>query len=716
MTPRFQLSSPFRSSSTGNRQGAPHHLDATTVRPRGVASPRRRHLPVAVLTAAALAAAPSAAIPTSAAAVSGTSSTTATAAEFQVAEAARWRAQYHFTVPDRWKNDPQRPVYVNGKYNYYYLYNGDYDQKVGTAWRLATTGDNVTFQDQGVAAPKETNPNYDLWSGSAVVDTNNTAGFGAGAIIMLVTQMDHPTPEQIKNATGTQAQFLWYSTDGGRNFRPHGETPVIANPGRRDARDPKVVWDEQRRRWVALIAEGDRISFYTSPNLRNWARVSEYVNNQLGVLECPDLFQIRADDGSLQWVMGLSANGYLTGAPNTYAYWTGTFDGVRFTPSNPTPQWLDHGFDWYGGVTWEDPASTQKDRRFAMAWMNNWAYAHNTPTWPAEGFNGTDSIVREIRMKKYGSSYSLVSQPVSTLPSLASSVRNLGSRQVNGNLALDYRGTAYQLETEISWDQIDNVGLQLRRSSDGSRHADVGVFQNFSYLNRGGTGQPDTSREKLESRAPFDRAAKKVRLRILVDRTTIEVFVDDGRHVHSSQVFADPGDAGINLYASGGTATFSNITITEYRDIAQRPARVLAGFEGSTWGDGWSATGSFAGAGPSTANLPGQVGRKVADTFVGGGDPATGTITSPSFVVDRNRLHFLIGGGRHPLGVEPATSVQLLVDGRPVRTATGNNDDRLRPVEWDVSQFAGRTAQVQILDDATGAWGHLMVDQVVLAD
>src|SRR5437763_5300207 len=85
--------------------------------------------------------------------------------------AATYRAQYHFTVPDHWKNDPQRPVYVNGKFNYYYLYNVDYPNEVGTAWRLATTSDGVAFADQGVAAPKKTNANYDLWSGSAVVDT-----------------------------------------------------------------------------------------------------------------------------------------------------------------------------------------------------------------------------------------------------------------------------------------------------------------------------------------------------------------------------------------------------------------------------------------------------------------------------------------------------------------------------------------------------------------
>ncbi|MFE5407244.1 glycoside hydrolase family 32 protein [Microbacterium sp. NPDC056569] len=629
-----------------------------------------------------------------------------------------FRAQYHFTVPDHWKNDPQRPVFVDGKFHYYYLYNSDYDAdpaaNFGTEWRLATSYDGVVFADQGVAAPKKSNANYDLWSGSAVVDEQNTAGFGAGAVVMLVTQMDHPTPAQQANASGPQAQFLWYSTDGGRNFRPYGDAPVIANGGRADFRDPKIVWDAERGRWVALIAERDRVSFYTSPDLKTWSRVWEYVNPAIGTIECPDLFRIRANDGTIKWVFGVSANGYATAEPATFAYWTGVFDGTSFTFDQSAPQWLDHGFDWYGAVTWEDPASPL-DRRYAVGWMNNWDYAHSTPTWTADGFNGTDSITREIRLKRYGSTFSLVSQPVAALADITTARTDLGDVTVDGFLPLAYDGDAYQVEADVTWETATNIGLQLRRSADGTRHADVGVTGAYAYLNRGQTGHP-AGTWKTESRTPFDGAAGTVHLRILVDRTTIEVFVDDGRYVHSSQVFAPVGDDGIALYSSGGAAVFRDLTITEFGSVVQRPARLLADFEGDAWGQGWTTTGSFTAAGPSEAGLRGQVGRRVADTFAGGGDPATGTITSPPFTVDRNFLHFLIGGGDHPLGVEPATSVQLLVDGRPVRTVTGADTAELRHIEWDLRDLAGRTAQFQILDDATGSWGHLMVDHVVLSD
>lgn len=651
--------------------------------------------------------------------VGGSTPVAASADAADIESPDEYRAQYHLTVPDHWKNDPQRPVFVDGKFHYYYLYNSDYDANpaanFGTAWRLATSYDGVVFADQGVAAPKKTNPNYDLWSGSAVVDHGNTAGFGPGAVVMLVTQMDHPTPEQQATASGPQAQFLWYSTDGGRNFRPYGEQPVIPNEGRRDFRDPKVVWDAEHSRWVALIAERDRVSFYTSADLKTWSRAWEYVNAGIGTIECPDLFQIRADDGTVKWVFGVSANGYATNEPATFAYWTGSFDGTSFAFDHAAPQWLDHGFDWYGAVTWEDPTAPL-DRRYAVGWMNNWDYAHSTPTWEHDGFNGTDSITRQLELTRYGAeSFSLVSAPVAALHDIATSQIEFGDITVDGFLPLAYQGDAYEISADVTWKTATNVGLQLRRSTDGSRHADVGVTGEYAYLNRGQTGHP-AGTWKTESRTPFDGDKGMVRLRILVDRTTIEVFVDDGRYVHSSQVFAPAGDDGIALYTSNGSATFHDLTITEFGSVAQRPARVIGDFEGSSWGDGWTATASFATAAPSRSDLSGQVGGKVADTFVGAGDAATGSITSPAFTVDRNFVHFLVGGGDHPLGVEPATSVQLLVGGLPVRTATGSDSATLRHVEWDVREFAGRTAQFQILDDATGEWGHLMVDHVTLSD
>ena len=485
---------------------------------------------------------------------------------------ATYRPEFHLSVPQEWMNDPQRPLYLDGRYLHYYLYNGDYrDDGNGTEWRLATTRDGVVFHDEGVAVPKFTNGNGDVWSGSAVVDTHGTAGFGEGAVVALVTQQDH----RRKNPEHQQAQFLWYSADGGRTFRPYGDEPVLPNPGAADFRDPKVVRDEERGRWVMLLAEGEKIGLYVSGDLRGWRYVSGFVRHGIGLLECPDLFRLRASDGRTRWVLGAGANGRAAGLPHTYAYWTGDFDGETFHPDGDEPQWLDHGFDWYAAVTWEkhgEDGSVDPEVRRAQAWMNNWEYPDATPTTGADGFNGAMSVVREVTLQRRESGeYALLSRPVPALDAHASRTRRFGTRAVDGERELPFTGQAYDLRTELALDgSVTNAGLRLRTSGDGTRHLDVGVHGDYAYVSRADTrspaGKPGAAEKKdsLESRTPVDPAARRVRLRVLVDRTSVELFVDDGRFVHTHAVFPEPGDTGVTLFAEGGRAHFGDMEIRTF--------------------------------------------------------------------------------------------------------------------------------------------------------
>ncbi|MGD6741350.1 glycoside hydrolase family 32 protein [Streptomyces sp. BH106] len=479
-------------------------------------------------------------------------------------QSASYRAEYHFTVPDQWKNDPQKPIWIDGEYHYYYLYNADYlagGTTTGTAWRLATSTDLVSFKDRGIAIPKDTTSNGDVWSGSAVVDTGNTAGFGAGAVVVLATM-------QPDDAANTQAQYLWYSTDKGRTFKNHGTVPAVPNPGVKDFRDPKVIRDEERGRWVMVLAEGIKVGFYHSANLKEWTYAGGFVKEGIGVLECPDLFRITTADGTAKWVLGGSANGKASGLPNTYAYWTGEFDGTTFTPDAPEPQWLDHGFDWYGAVTFEKHAANgavDPAVRYAIGWLNNWDYPNTTPTIDADGFNGTDSIVRELTLHRAASgTHYLASRPVRALDQHVSRTVDLGDVTVDGQLVLDYTGTAYELATEITWDQLTGSGVQLRRSADGSRHIDAGVYGDYAFVNRRGAVNPDTTGKWQESKSPFDASAHKVTLRVLVDRTSVEVFFDDGRHTHSMEAFPYLADTRLALFTIDGKAVFRNTVIREF--------------------------------------------------------------------------------------------------------------------------------------------------------
>ncbi|WP_141430792.1 glycoside hydrolase family 32 protein [Bacillus sp. 03113] len=473
-----------------------------------------------------------------------------------------YRANYHFTTPDKWKNDPQRPIFFEGKYHYYYLYNRDYPNGNGTEWRHATSKDLVHWKDEGIAIPKYTNKNGDPWSGSFVVDENNTAGFGKGALVAIVTQ---PSADG-----GKQEQNLWYSTDKGKTFTSFSDHPVMPNPGTKDFRDPKIIWDQQAGKWVMTLAEGMKIGFYESNNLKDWNYTSSFLTENIGIVECPDLYIMRANDGTFKWVLGASANGKSIGKPNTYAYWTGSFDGKAFSPDHNEPQWLDYGFDWYGAVTFEEgEGSDPYNHRYALAWMNNWDYPHNTPTLK-EDFNGLDSIVRQIKLVQADNgTYTLTSQPIEALNQLAGVTDSFNQIKVDGSKMLNVTGDAYQFDADISWSELKNVGVRLRESADKKRHVDVGIFVDglYSYVNRGLTGQPDQSNKYVESRAPFDVNKKNVHLKILVDKTSIEVFVDDGKVVYSNEIFPELDDKGITLFTEGGTAIFKDVKIKHFDSI-----------------------------------------------------------------------------------------------------------------------------------------------------
>ncbi|MEC0281600.1 levanbiose-producing levanase [Terribacillus saccharophilus] len=473
------------------------------------------------------------------------------------AQTISYRPDFHFSSPDKWKNDPQQPIYYQGKYHYYYLYNKDYPEGNGTEWRHATSEDLIHWEDHGVAIPKYTTENGDPWTGSVVHDKNNTAGFGEDALIAIVTQ---PTGK-----SGRQEQYLWYSTDGGNTFKQESEEPVLANPGTEDFRDPKVIWNDEKNNWIMLLAEGDKIGFYESADLKTWTFTGDFQTDGIGVLECPDLFQLRAPDGAVKYVLGMSANGEGKGEPKTYAYWTGDFDGTTFTPDEENPKWLDYGFDWYGGVTFEDGLSEDEQaKRYALAWMNNWSYADQTPSMKYDGFNGTDSIVREITLQQEGDGYYLASQPIAELDQLFQSADTVENIELqNETKALDISAETYRLDADISWTESPNVGLRLRESKDHSRHLDVGIAaaDGYSYVNRSHISNPDQEGVYQESKAPFDTEKKLAHLTILVDKTSVEVFVNDGEVVHSNVVFPHPQDQAISIFAEGGSAKFDNISI-----------------------------------------------------------------------------------------------------------------------------------------------------------
>lgn len=467
------------------------------------------------------------------------------------------RAVYHLTPPSGWLSDPQRPVLAGGEYHLYYLHS-DRNNAPGW-WQHATTADTVSFTDRGAAIPL-VRADFPVWTGSGVLDRHDTAGFGENALVVLATQ---PTGGDRYE----QEQYLYHSADNGYTFTAYGP-PVIDNPDHSDwFRDPKIHWDAARGEWVAVIGRQQAMWFYTSPDLIHWTHTSvfTYATPNIGGFECPDLFEMTADDGTAHWVLGASTQGDYSGLPDTYAYWTGRWDGTSWTSDQPDPQWLDWGWDWYAAVTWPD-ADAPDTSRYALAWMNNWQYAARTvPTDVSDGYNGQLSAVRQLRLARQPEGwYTLLSQPVAALRDRATRTVTLDDVTTGGSVVLPYAGASYDLELNIAWDTATNVGLSVGRSADGTRHTNIGVYAGSVYVDRRPSDRADYSfGGHGQSNAPIDPAARSVHLRVLVDRQSVEVFVNAGHTVLSHQVYFQPGDTGISLYADGGDGTFSGITVRE---------------------------------------------------------------------------------------------------------------------------------------------------------
>ena len=251
------------------------------------------------------------------------------------------RARFHMTPPSGWLCDGQRPLRYDGTTFFYYLHADDNAGAGG--WNLATTDDLVTFVDHQQVI--ESRGNEPVWTGSAVVDEDDTAGLGAGTLVVLATRL--PDGQPIR-----QQQYMYFSRDGESfSLRPD---PVIANPDADTAvtaeevdnaewfRDPKVTWDPDRSQWICVIGRRKYLSLYVSADLTDWTWASnfDYLRGDvpdLGGMECPDIFRIVADDGSAHWVLGASMDAYDAGLPTGYAYWVGRWDGANFTTDTLMP-------------------------------------------------------------------------------------------------------------------------------------------------------------------------------------------------------------------------------------------------------------------------------------------------------------------------------------------------------------------------------------------
>ena len=246
------------------------------------------------------------------------------------AQSASRTPAFHISPPYGFINDPQRPIWSNGVWNLWLLWNGDYPTGGGTAWRRYTSSDLVHWSDQGVSIPKYTTPYGDVWTGSTVIDFNNSAGHGYGAVIALMTM---PCDNTNGTSGQNQSNALWYSNDGGVSFS--FDSIVLPNyPGGNTAfRDPNVFWHAPSRQWILSLAEAGKLSIYGSSDLKQWSYRSGMLRDDLGQMECPNMFQLHlynadASTGGDRWILLCGGDGTSAGFTRGTHYWVGSFDGT----------------------------------------------------------------------------------------------------------------------------------------------------------------------------------------------------------------------------------------------------------------------------------------------------------------------------------------------------------------------------------------------------
>ncbi|TGE08353.1 glycoside hydrolase family 32 protein [Hymenobacter fodinae] len=437
----------------------------------------------------------------------------------------QYRPAYHFTPAAHWMNDPNGMVYYKGTYHLFFQHYPEAMVWGPMHWGHATSQDLVNWKEQPIALfPDKLGM---IFSGSAVLDEKNTSGFGKNGQVPLVAIFTHHNPDEEKKGTQKhQYQSLAYSLDEGKTWTKYEGNPVLPNPGIQDFRDPKVSWNTAANKWVMTLATKDRITFYSSPNLKEWTKLSEFgekLGAHGGVWECPDLFPLTLN-GKTYWVLLVSIN---PGGPNggsATQYFVGQFDGKTFTPQTATQKWIDWGKDDYAGVTWGNTGA----RKIFLGWMSNWEYANQVPTSP---WRSAMTAPRDLALKQVGSEIYLASTPSPEVAKLAQPAQTLKNLTVKPELALSdkIKLTTPQFQLKLNTKQLQDVAVVL--SNAGGEELVIGYDKqaNQYYIDRSKAGLSGFS-STFAGRHSGPRLATSpaADLTLLFDVTSVELFADGG--------------------------------------------------------------------------------------------------------------------------------------------------------------------------------------------
>lgn len=449
---------------------------------------------------------------------------------FDMTNKEMFRPVYHHTPVYGWMNDPNGMFYKDGVYHLYFQYN-PYGSVWGNMhWGHSTSTDLMHWNFEGCAIVP------DAWgaifSGSCVVDHNNTAGFGKDAVIAFYTSAKASPWGDV------QSQSMAYSLDNGKTFTKYEGNPILTS-SERDFRDPKVFWYAPGKHWVMMLAVGQHMEIYSSANLKEWKKESEFGAMQGahgGVWECPDLVEIPVEGTrEKKWVLICNLNpGGLFGG-SAAQYFVGSFDGKKFVNESPTQtKWMDWGKDNYATVTWNNAPD---GRCIALGWMSNWQYANNVPT---RQYRSANTLARDLTLYREGQELYLKSTPSVEVKKARGEKVSISSFKVSDKhevmLFNDGQG-AYEIEMVIQNAGSSKIGFALLNEKGEKVDMYYDLNRKLFVMDRSESGIVDFSRDFPAVTVAPVNTDKELTLRLFVDCSSVEAFGEDGKFVMTNLVF-----------------------------------------------------------------------------------------------------------------------------------------------------------------------------------
>ena len=475
---------------------------------------------------------------------------------FDTANTEVFRPAYHFTPAYGWMNDPNGLFFKDGVYHLYYQYNPYGSMWGNMHWGHAVSKDLIHWEHQPIALERDADGH--IFSGSVVVDKENTAGYGDGAVIAFYTC-----------ASDRQIQHMAYSTDDGRTFTKYEGNPVLEPfDGLKDFRDPKVFRYEDH--WVMIVSADKEMRFYRSSNLKEWTYMSAFGEGygvQPRQFECPDFFPLTAD-GVTKWVMIVNVNPGCYFGGSATQYFVGDFDGTRFVcDSKPeTVKWLDWGKDHYAAVTFHGTPGEV----IAVPWMSNWQYANIVPT---KQFRSADGLPRTLRLFKEGNEYYVAADPVAARKVLRKQETAYPDQTLRSGE--DFHFAIPQLaEIEMTLDSNAEAVVDLTLSNGAGESVLLQLDRAAGRLSfdRSASGaMTDNKDYAVTTWAPLGLLGKgPVSLDIFIDRCSIEIFANGGRIAMTNLVFPTEPLSSADIKVVAGSTQVTGIKGIELNEARPR--------------------------------------------------------------------------------------------------------------------------------------------------